>query len=629
MTDHNHTPSNSEVTEVTGVTPSNDGACSRNPDENSEVTGVTIKPLAPMDTQPRSLPEPEINRPCLKTHDDWFQLNGKKHKPGLYFHGVKDSGGGNESFTDDWVGTPIHADALTHDEHGSNHGVLLRFIDPQGRWKIWPAPMALLAGGGDELLKELLNNGFRVSLRHKKLLYQWMMEQRPTEHITAATCTGWSRDENAFVLPNQTIGNQAIRFQSEHAAPDTYKTAGTPDGWRANVSGLCVGNPVLILAVSTAFAGPLLLKAKRQHAGGGGIHLVGDSGTGKTGAAQAAASVWGGPEYVMTWRATGNGLEATAAARNDTLLPLDEIGESNAFEIGETVYALANGLGKQRAARTGGARLSARWRIITLSTGEHTLGTHMKKAGAKIKAGQEARLLDIRVDNRAHGSYDHLHGFRDGADLNSAIKERSSRDYGHAGPAFVKALLNDSADRTGQYNDLCSLPDFSANDGVEARAASTIALIAMAGELATEYGITGWPAGAALDAAVEMFNGWRDSRGQGRTETRQILDAVTAFIDTHGDSRFSEIHPTAPEPVKASGQGRAGFWEDTHEGRLFLFTASALEEATRGFDKRRVLEALDSEGWLIDKDTGKRSKVRRAGGKQTRFYVVRPRDDEQ
>lgn len=612
-----------EVTKVTEVKASSDGGSRSNPKQNSKVTGVTINPIKPLLEPPSSLTEPEIDRPGFLTHDDWFELNGKRFKPGLYWHGIKNArGDGEPVLMDDWIGSPIHADAMSHDEYGSSHGLLLRFTDPQGRWKTWAAPMALLAGGGDELLRELLNNGFRLELRHKKLFQNWMMSRYPKEHVTAATCTGWSRDESAFVLPNKTIGNQKIRFQSEHAAPDTYKELGSLKGWQEKVSKLCIGNPVLLLAVSTAFAGPLLMKAKRQHAGGGGIHLVGDSGTGKTGAALFASSVWGGPDYAMTWRATGNGLEATAAARNDTLLPLDEIGESNPFEIGEIVYSLANGLGKQRAARSGGARLSARWRIMTLSTGEHTLATHMKKTGAIAKAGQEARLLDIRVDGRAYGVYDTLHGYRDGADLNRAIKEHSSCDYGHAGPAFIEALMSDKQDRGEQYNGFCATSTFQGQDGVDSRASSIFALIALAGELATEYGITGWPEGAALDAAVEMLIAWRSARGQGRTETRQVLEAVTSFIESHGDSRFSVLQPSSAEKVI----NRAGYWDDTAQGRVFLFTASALQEATSGFDKRRVLEALDSEGWLVKADAGKRSKRIRAGGKVTAFYAILPKE---
>jgi len=109
----------------------------------------------------------------------------------------------------------------------------------------------------------------------------------------------------------------------------------------------CSGNPILLLSVSASFAAPLLLKAKQQSAGGGGIHLIGKSSNGKTTALQVAASVWGGPGYVRAWRATANGLEATAAALNDSLIVLDEISECDPREIGAIIYALANGQGKQ------------------------------------------------------------------------------------------------------------------------------------------------------------------------------------------------------------------------------------------------------------------------------------------
>jgi len=38
------------------------------------------------------------------------------------------------------------------------------------------------------------------------------------------------------------------------------------------------------------------------------------------------------------------------------------------------------------------------------------------------------------------------------------------------------------------------------------RAASEFALVAMAGELAIEYGIVPWPKGDAIKAAAEMFD---------------------------------------------------------------------------------------------------------------------------
>jgi hypothetical protein len=42
-------------------------------------------------------------------------------------------------------------------------------------------------------------------------------------------------------------------------------------------------------------------------------------------------------------------------------------------------------------------------------------------------------------------------------------------------------------------------------EGQDKRAAGRFALLALAGEVATEYGITGWPEGEAIKAAAEGF----------------------------------------------------------------------------------------------------------------------------
>ncbi len=126
-----------------------------------------------------------------------------------------------------------------------------------------------------------------------------------------------------------------------------------------------------IMAASCAFAGPLLHLLGEA---GGGVHLFGQSRRGKSTALHVAASVWGAPRghtpFARSWRATGNALEATAAEHNDTLLPLDEIGQVEPRELGEVAYMLANGVGKGRAHREGRAKPALTWRMLFLSTGE-------------------------------------------------------------------------------------------------------------------------------------------------------------------------------------------------------------------------------------------------------------------
>lgn len=571
--------------------------------EKAEVTGVT---------------EPK-ERPFYETHDEWFELDGENKKPGLYYHGAKKEGRDGVVFVDIWICSPIHAIAKTCDERGCSWGLLLSYQKPNGLWGEWAAPLHLLKGSGDELRGELLDQGVRIDPRQRNHLSMWLMNQYPEEQIVAALRSGWHDGPNglAFVLPNRVIGASGIRFQSEHAAHDDFIQSGTLEGWKKEVAAPCSGNRVLIFGMSASFVGPLLKIAKLQDHGGAGLHLEGDSSRGKTTVLQCGASVWGAPGFVRTWRATANGLEATSAALNDTCLILDEISECSPHEIGAIVYSIANGHGKQRAKRTGGARESAKWRVFLLSSGERSIGAHMSEAGRKIKAGQEIRLLDVPVTNQKHGCFDELHGCLDGRAFADALKTATAKHYGHAGPLFVEKLLSDSQDLPGLLNQVTRHQGFHAKDGPEGRAASTFALVGLAGELAIEYGIAPWEQGAALLAAMWAFDEWRKFRGSGQTENRQVLQAVRDFILRHGDARFSKYG----EPG-ASIRDRAGYWKDSESGRVYLFHTGALREAIPGYDTGRILDALDDAGWISERGQTKRAKNYKVDGRATPLYAI-------
>lgn len=605
-----------DVTHVTGVMSLNHGGKSGDINQKAAVSDLSpLHPKSPL-WSPLSKPvEPEIKRPSYQTHDDWFASDGVTLKPGLYRH-QSDRTGNPE---DIWICSPIHAVAASRSDRGDNHGLLLQFITADGAWREYAMPMCMLSGNGDELRSALLDQGARIHPAQHKHLSIWLMSEYPHVDIVAASRTGWHTE--AFVLPAKTIGDASVRYQGAPAGHDNFTTAGDLEGWQREVAEPCRGNPVLMLSVSIAFAGPLLWLAKQQTSGGAGIHLVGDSSRGKTTALQAAASVWGPPEFVRTWRATANGLEATAAALNDTLLILDEISECDPREIGGIVYSLANGNGKQRANRAGSARAAQRWRVMALSSGERTLGSHMAEAGHNSKAGQEARLLDLPATRRPHGAFDHLHGCPDGRSFADQMKQTSSTHYGHAGPAFVKALLESDADFKSLYARMRARPDLSSDGGQDGRAAGWFALIGLAGELACDCGIVPWESGEATETAAWAFHAWRVTRGTGQTEDRQILQGVREFIERHGDARFSSLTGTSGNSVR----DRAGYWRDDSDGRVFLFFSGALTEAARGYDTRRITEALENAGWLESREGKSRStRITIDGGTKTRVYAVRP-----
>ncbi len=598
-----------EVSGVAGVQANESAPFAETPPATPEVSGVADSPI----------PAAE-HRPCWRVLDDWMEFDGGKLRPGVWYFGVK-NGKGDEppALAQTWVCSPLHVAAIVADTGDGNFGRLLRFRNTHGRWRTWAMPMRMLAGRGDELRGVLLDSGVEIDPRGRELLCVYLQAQHPSRRMTCATQTGWHGD--SFVLPDVVIGHGASDavFQSEESGSAEYGCAGNLREWRERIAGVAVGNPLLTLALAVAFAGPLLGKL---HAEGGGVHLVGESSTGKTTCADAARSVWGGPEYRRSWRATANGIEAAATLFNDSLLVLDEISECDPREIGLIVYALTNGTGKQRASRTGAARSVRRWRCAILSTGERTLATAMMEGGHRAKAGQAVRLLDVAVSRR-HGAWDALHGHADGRALSDAIKSAADRHYGHAGREFLERLTRDGRDLGEMLETIKALPEFVAADaeGQAKRAASRFALFALAGELATEYDLTGWQEGDAINAAAQAFALWRDQRGgDGNDERRKIIEQVAAFISRHGDSRFQAVN---------AGDGgqmirdRAGWHEDAGGEREYLFTAEGFGEAVRGFDKAKAYDALVEIGAApAPGPDGRRQRWQRINGVGCKVYRV-------
>ena len=480
-------------------------------------------------------------------------------------------------------------------------------------------PMEMLRASGDDLRGELLAMGVEIdpTPKARHLLSIYLQAQQPKRRMRCALQVGWCED--SFILPDMVIGPNASKviFQSGECGHDEHTTAGTLEGWQHEISSRAVGNPLLLLALSASFAGPILALCNAE---GGGLHFVGDSSTGKTTLLEAACSVWGGANYRRSWRATANGMEGAAALFNDGLLVLDEISECNPHDVGAIIYALGNGRGKQRAGRLGSARALTRWRCFVLSSGERSIGTTMYEVGRQAKAGQGVRLLDLSA-TRKYGAWDNLHGLASGSAFSDAIKRAVVIHHGRAGRAFLEKLTRDKRDFCAYLERFKALGGFAIEEGggQEKRTAARFALLALAGEVATEYGITGWRPGAATKAAVEGFKGWRASRGSGNDERRQILEQVSGFIDRHGDSRFSKVNSLLETTIRE----RAGWWEEVGNSRVYLFTADGMREALKGFDFGRALDVLQEAGALAPpKPTASAPKPRIIDGRPVRVYAI-------
>ena len=552
------------------------------------------------------------------------------------------------------VCSPLEILARTRDDKGHNWGLLVEFEDPDGAKKRWNIPARTMTGDfGKDVLGPLVDMGLRLagsrSSRHARNdLQSYFQGFDSAQRARLVTRLGWH--DSAFLLPEQQIGSHAehLHFYEAGAQLPPISEAGTLEQWQQHIGALCVGNHRLAFVASVAFAGPLLHMLGHES---GGFHLYGDSSGGKTTHLQVAASIYGGPRLVRSWRSTDNALESIAAAHSDGLLVLDEIGMCDPRIIGETVYMLGNGTGKARANDRGQAgRQVQEWRLLFLSTGEKTLAQHMAEANKELKAGMEIRMLAVPADaSKGLGMFDVLHGFEDAAALSDALKARVAKYYGTPLTAFLSALCEPGKmhgwsiilRRTLEGFITQSLP--AASSGQAHRAALRFGLTAAAGELATALGITGWTDGTATTAARVCLSAWLNERGgAGNYEADAILARLRQVIERFGESRFTRWESTAakidehgPRTIDRLGFRKSlehGVGDELHTTNTYYVLPEAWRsEIFRGMNINAVNKELLQRGVLEPASDGKASSlVRLPGLGPQRCYIVKtiPGTDE-
>jgi putative DNA primase/helicase len=422
------------------------------------------------------------------------------------------------------------------------------------------------------------------------------------------------------VLPEQVIGaGDVILAQSVSHA---YQQQGSLEQWQSAIASMAVGNTRLIFAISMALTPPLLSPCGWES---GGFHLRHQSSTGKTTTLRVAASAFGGPPNIRSWRATSNGLEGVAAAHCDSLLVLDELSQVSPREAGQIAYMLANGSGKTRANREGGARAIAQWRLLFLSSGEIALAEKVAEDGrGRATAGQQIRIVDV-PSNLEHGLFENLHGHDSGQAFADHMTAVSSQYYGTAAPVFIEKLLTEPDKGKSLADSIClkfleSIPDAH---GQVARVAHRFAIVAAAGELGIRHNILPWPAYTAINGVHACFKSWFEAwGGPGAIELRSGIDQVRAFFELHGESRFEPFYGSADRPV----HNRAGFRKTAEDAcEWFVLPKVWREEVCRGFDMVNLNRELIRLKILIPGDGNKASsphKIAALGSVVKRLYHI-------
>ncbi|MDL1861038.1 DUF927 domain-containing protein [Betaproteobacteria bacterium PRO7] len=558
-----------------------------------------------------------------------------------------------------WICSPLEVIARTRDVDGGDWGYLVQLTDPEGTAHRWAMPARMLSTDGAEYRAALLSLGLRIApgAKPRALISEYLQTRQPSAFARCTDRTGWHG--RAFVFVDRTIGNggEEVIFQAAGAVASAFRARCSALEWRERVGALCRRNSRLLFGVSAGFAAPLLHWARLDSFV---VHFRGPSSSGKTTVARVAASLFGPPEFVETWRATSNALEGVAASHSDALLCLDEVAELDPREVIAVAYQIANQQGKARMSRMGVNRERLRWRIVCLSTGELSLEQHAASAGKRQTAGAEVRVIDLPAEPVAGaGVFEDLHGERDGDAFARRLARESGDAYGAVGPEWIERIaanpeaMGEAARRAAAEFVGATAPGTS---GQVARAAARFGLVGFAGEAATAAGLTGWAKGEALAAARTCFRAWLDARGGGgNLEERQILAAVRAFLQAHGQSRAPWLHrltddhaPDKPlrigyrvlmrdgqrvKPGDDFEKVERGFADsvadDGTELHHWIFPEVFRAETCVGFDHRFAARLLLDRGWLRGERDGEHvrpdRKERTPLDGALRFYCFTPR----
>lgn len=545
----------------------------------------------------------------------------ESRKDGVYWITPKvDKESGEIINNESWLASPMDVIGTGRDD--KDQYLILRWL-AFGAGIPTTAAIPLADIGEREGWRTLKAGGVNVTTKSslRAILADWLQRSGSRELWRVAHATGWQC--GAYIMPDgEIIGApaQPVLFSGRSSAAAGYTVAGTSESWRNSVARLAYGNYAMMTGIAAALAAPLIGLAG---ADGFGIHFYEQSSAGKTTTANVASSLYGNPDLLrLTWYGTALGLANEAAAHNDGLMPLDEVGQgADPVSVSQSAYALFNGVGKLQGAKEGGNRDLKRWRTVAISTGEMDLETFIATAGRKTKAGQLVRLLNIPL-SKAVRFHDHQNG-KQHAD---ALKDAYQHHHGTAGREWIKWL----ADHQQQAIDTVrecearwrSLIPADYGEQVH-RVGARFAILEAALILGSV--VTGWDVQACRDAIQHSYNSWVREFGTGNKEHQQIVEQCEAFLNAHGLSRYAPFpYDQSDLPIRDLAGYRAKGNHDADPMIFYTFPAAFEGEIARGFNAKQFAETIKNAGMLTPPASGRgyQRKSPRINGRQFNVYVI-------
>ena len=452
--------------------------------------------------------------------------------------------------------------------------------------------------GAAEARAMLFAAGLRVEDDGEKVAVECLKAADPADEILLVKRPGWHEIEGIedpiFVCPDGDILGlpEGRHFELSVASrlSASVSRGGTLQGWKDAVASAAAvrGCEHWTIGIIAGFAGPIISLTGLDTCG---MNFSGLSSSGKTTGQRLAVSPWSKAvtnkdSLFQSAKATVNSMEQMAARANGTVLVLDELAHVSGKEVGKAIYMIAGNVGKKRMTAGAAVRDSYVWSTFALLSAETSLEAKVTSDGGEWTAGMAVRFADVDVT-----------GVNRLVDAATLAKINSISDhYGHAGPAFIQALIKAGTHRSPDdlragINELARRlvgkgSDGGAPDSALLRAAHPFAVLLMAGLLAKEYGLL--PATTDVGGAVK----WAWGRFQGSSDAEALDPAAQAMANLRtwiAERWTTSIHGIHAE-LRPTRDALGWFDDDA----VYLTPHRLIEAAGGVLKEAEIAKALDA-----------------------------------
>ena len=452
---------------------------------------------------------------------------------------------------------------------------------------------AALRSGGAEITTDPASEALVA-----KLIRRWRVGRR----VALARACGWCGAGSYLTTGGRSLGTvDTLMPELASATVQAAASRGSFETWRVAVAAKAEGDPLAMLALCQAFAGPLL---QPLGLASGGFHLCGGTAVARADLLRIATSVWGGPPLITPWRDAAPAAEALLATRRDSLLALEGLEDAAFADRTKLLRRLRGGSGGFRGSKP------LRWRGAILSTGTRPLRDPLARRDASQAADRDV-LVDLPLPGLPNqADYSQL----DGASPWGALADAATAHGGHAGPRFVEEMLT-RLDKTAAMQSILDhfvravrLPEGIRTEARTPLVLERFALAALAGTLATRWGITGWQRESAVHALASLANATLRAPGDTLDEGAS-MQRLRSFLATAGPKLAS---------LAGGGNDETG-WQDD---RFFYLRPAVWREIHEGLDPIRAARHLKRLGLLHCNSGTLQYRLSRQVPGQPRVYAV-------